>query len=67
MGIAPYDRHRKVMLRRVTIKAHSVGVDDYIDPRSDEILSWLPCKGAVSKAEEGFLESLLKFIELFNL
>ena len=25
MGIAPYDRHRKVMLRRVTIKAHSVG------------------------------------------
>ena len=27
VGIAPYDRHRKVMLRRVTIKAHSVGVD----------------------------------------
>ena len=48
MGIAPYDRHRKVMLRRVTIKAHSVGglvsydssikahsvgVDVHIDPR----------------------------------
>ena len=39
VGIAPYDRHRKVMLRRVTIKAHSVGVDDYIDPKVRRSLS----------------------------
>ncbi len=38
VGIAPYDKCRKVMLRIGTIIEHSVGVDDHIDPRSDESL-----------------------------
>ena len=33
VGIAPYDKCRKIMLRRGTVRVHSVGVDAHIDPR----------------------------------
>ena len=44
VGIAPYDKCGKVILRRGTVRAQSVGVDAYIDPRLTETDAWLPCR-----------------------
>ena len=38
VGSASYDKCRKVMLRRGTVREQFVGVDDHIDPRPEETI-----------------------------
>ena len=52
VGISPYDKCRKAMFRRVTIRAHFVGVDDHIDPRSGERVSPVSTAGRQGKTSK---------------
>ena len=51
---------------RSSIKAHSVGVDDHIDPSSDEILSWLPFRGAGKNSQRKFFNPVTSSIQTYQ-
>ena len=59
VGIALYDKCRKIMLRRGMVRAQSVGVDVHTDPRAAETIVGSLLGELSAKLTEGFVKRLI--------